>query len=1786
MQQNIDFGAFPDDPDADAIRSAFQKVQNNFDELYTASTEGAVTSVNRGAGIDVNNTTGNVIVTANLAQVVVTTTSLSIGQGSNIGTTAVINRSTQTLVLDINPANVFSNSFAAVGGGLANLTGTLTSNSNSQPNLVTATNLTSIGTLVNLAVTSNITAGNVFANSGTIGASTLTGSLTTPAQPNITSTGTLTGLGVNGTITATNITANTGVFTGDGSGLYNISVSAGSRIVNGTSNVTITNAAGNVTTSVGGVANVLVVTSVGANIEGTLTTTGNISAGNMSATTFTGALTGLASSATIAASANTVAGANVSGTVSSATTAGTVTTAAQPNITSTGTLTSLSITGNITSGNANLGNATTSNYFIGDGSLLTGIAAGTSTTAVTVTANAQPNITSTGTLTSLVVTGNITSGNANLGNATTSNYFIGNLYGTANSATTAATLTTNAQPNITSTGTLTSLVVTGNITSGNANLGNLATANFFSGNFYGTANSATNAATVTTNAQPNITSTGTLTSLAVTGDTTSGNAVISNYFIGNGSLLTGVAAGTSTTAVTVTANAQPNITSTGTLSGLTVTATITGNITGSALTATTATTAGTVTSNAQPNITSTGTLTSLVVTGNIQADNANLGNATTSNYFIGNGSLLTGVAAGTSTTAVTVTANAQPNITSTGTLTGLTVTATITGNITGSAATATTAGAVTTNAQPNITSTGTLTSLVVTGNITSGNANLGNLVTANFFSGDGSLLTGVVAGTSTTSVTVTGNAQPNITSTGTLSGLTVSNSTGVVDFTTTANVTLGAVGNLHISGGSSNYFLMTNGSGALTWNNATLVPAAGSNTQVIFNTTGSYSGSSAFTFNNVTNVLSVSNRISATLLTGTVTTNAQPNITELGSLSYLIVTSNGTSTGNINAGNVIVGSGIFSGNGSGLSQISGANVTGFIANAVYANTAGSSTTAASATTAATVTTNAQPNITSTGTLTSLVVTGNIQAGNANLGNLVTANFFSGNGSLLTGLIVSVGSSIVNGSSNVSIVANANVNISAVGNANVVVITGIGATISGTLNVTGNTTLGNIVTANFFSGNGSLLTGLAASSATNASAVLNNVQTTGTYYPAFISATANGNYSHASNTEFSANFANGALIATTFVGALAGAATSATTAGTVTTAAQPNITSVGTLTGLAMGTNKITGLGTPSADTDAATKAYVDNIAQGLDTKASVVAATTANITLSGAQTIDGISVIAGDRILVKNQTAPADNGIYLCAVAGWTRTTDMDTWAEVPGAYTFVETGTINADTGWVCTSNAGGTLGVTSITWAQFSGAGSYSAGTGLTLTGTQFSVNASQTQVTSVGTLGNLTVTGNITSGNANLGNAVTANFFSGSGNNLSNIQGANVSGFVANAVYANLATYATTANAVAGGNVSGIVANATYATSSGTATGLSAILSIASGGTNSSATPTAGTVGYGNGTAHAYTAVGSAGQVLTSNAGSAPYWTTPTTGTVTAVTATAPVSSSGGTTPNISMAQSTTSANGWLSNVDWNTFNNKGSGSVTSVTATGPLSSSGGTTPNISITVANSTVSGYLANADWVTFNAKGSGSVTSVANGAYLTGGTITTSGTLAVNAASANTASTVVARDESGNFNAGTITAASINTTSITTGANTTAGTIIGNWSLSTGSKLNATYADLAEYYAGSHQIESGTVVEFGGEHEVQICNSHMSTLVAGIVTTDPAYLMNAEMDCLYPVAIALQGRVPAKVIGPVKRGDMMVSTNNGCAISCAAPVMGTVLGKALKDFDGATGIIEIMVGRT
>ena len=164
---------------------------------------------------------------------------------------------------------------------------------------------------------------------------------------------------------------------------------------------------------------------------------------------------------------------------------------------------------------------------------------------------------------------------------------------------------------------------------------------------------------------------------------------------------------------------------------------------------------------------------------------------------------------------------------------------------------------------------------------------------------------------------------------------------------------------------------------------------------------------------------------------------------------------------------------------------------------------------------------------------------------------------------------------------------------------------------------------------------------------------------------------------------------------------------------------------GTMSGaIAMGAAKITGLADPTAAQDAATKIYVDNSVQGLDAKASCRAGTTANITLSGAQTIDGVSVIAGDRVLVKDQTSAAENGIYVAAASGWARSADANTWDELVNAYSFVEDGTANANNGFVASIVAGGTLGSTAVTWVQFSGAGQVTAGAGMTKSGNTLDV------------------------------------------------------------------------------------------------------------------------------------------------------------------------------------------------------------------------------------------------------------------------------------------------------------------------------------------------------------------------------------------------------------------------------------------------------------------------------
>jgi len=177
--------------------------------------------------------------------------------------------------------------------------------------------------------------------------------------------------------------------------------------------------------------------------------------------------------------------------------------------------------------------------------------------------------------------------------------------------------------------------------------------------------------------------------------------------------------------------------------------------------------------------------------------------------------------------------------------------------------------------------------------------------------------------------------------------------------------------------------------------------------------------------------------------------------------------------------------------------------------------------------------------------------------------------------------------------------------------------------------------------------------------------------------------------------------------------------------------------------------------TPVNSNDIVNKSYVDSIAQGLSVKAPVLCATTTSITLSGEQTIDGITTSAS-RVLVKNQATSSQNGIYISSSGAWSRSSDANTWNQLVSAFVFVEKGTTQADTGWTCTVDPGGTLGVTAVTWVQFSGAGTYTAGTGLTLTGSQFSITntavtaGSYGSASSVGTFtvnaqGQLTLAGN---------------------------------------------------------------------------------------------------------------------------------------------------------------------------------------------------------------------------------------------------------------------------------------------------------------------------------------------------------------------------------------------------------------------------------------------------------
>ena len=130
-----------------------------------------------------------------------------------------------------------------------------------------------------------------------------------------------------------------------------------------------------------------------------------------------------------------------------------------------------------------------------------------------------------------------------------------------------------------------------------------------------------------------------------------------------------------------------------------------------------------------------------------------------------------------------------------------------------------------------------------------------------------------------------------------------------------------------------------------------------------------------------------------------------------------------------------------------------------------------------------------------------------------------------------------------------------------------------------------------------------------------------------------------------------------------------------------------------------------------------------------------------------------------------------------------------------------------------------------------------------------------------------------------------------------------------------------------------------------------------------------------------------------------------------------------------------------------------------------------------------------------------------------------------------------------------------------------------------------GVSTTAKYADLAEMYAADTKYEPRTVLDFGGEYEITLSTKDSSSRVAGVVSSSPAYLMNSHLEAEHAVPVAISGRVPVFVTGTVRKGDMMVSAGNGKSRAEANPKMGTVIGKALENFEGESGTIEVVIGK-
>jgi hypothetical protein len=216
-----------------------------------------------------------------------------------------------------------------------------------------------------------------------------------------------------------------------------------------------------------------------------------------------------------------------------------------------------------------------------------------------------------------------------------------------------------------------------------------------------------------------------------------------------------------------------------------------------------------------------------------------------------------------------------------------------------------------------------------------------------------------------------------------------------------------------------------------------------------------------------------------------------------------------------------------------------------------------------------------------------------------------------------------------------------------------------------------------------------------------------------------------------------------------------------------------------------------------------------------------------------------------------------------------------------------------------------------------------------------------------------------------------------------------------------------------------------------------------------------------------------------------------------------------------------------------------------------------------------------------------------SATTAATANSVAGANVTGTVASATSATSATTAGTVTTAAQGNITSVGTLTSLSVSG-AVTLGGGLTNGQANGVGNIGSASTYfntvfakatSAQYADLAEMYVADAEYAPGTVVSFGGDQEVTISTQESDTRVAGVISTNPSYIMNSALEGEHVAAVALTGRVPTRVVGAVAKGDLMVSAGNGAAKADNNARNGAVIGKALENFNGAAGTIEVVVGR-